>query len=61
MEYRGRLAFDIHGTEQSYDYEKDVSTTTPREFSGHVDFSLVLTQVDRDVYMRLDSLDGALS
>lgn len=61
MEYRGRLAFDIRGTEQSYDYEKDIFTTVPREFSGHVDFSFLLTRVDRDAYMRLDSLDGSLS
>ena len=61
IDYRGRVSFDVHGIDRSYHYTTDTYTTKPKEFSGYVDFSLLLTQVGKDAYIKLGRLDGALS
>lgn len=61
IDYRGRLTFEAKWTEKSYDYDTDAYVTKPKEFSGHLDFQIMLTQVRSDAYIRLGSLDGILS
>lgn len=61
IDYRGRVSFEVKWTDTSYNYDTDTYVTKPKEFSGYVDFEVMLTQVGKDAYIKLGALDGALS